>query len=514
MRKTRIKKPPSEPSWSEAQRLQQLELAKRLSREIRLERAVNREKNLHRKAEREQIFAELALYGFKRSPQRRHRVTYPIYVPRSPYTVTAVTFDGFSETTSTTSVVPSTLGLYTAYRNQSSVDTAAFLAKARRIKKLPENPFSMEVRQYQDTEYHELAESPSGLRITRTADSCCHLNWFQPWDYRDANHIALVNSIAHSKLHNRVNKMHVNIAQMFAERKQTTSLVINSANRIVLAARAMRRGDWKSFEKALSLEVYSTHPNALKAGLKLDRTWERVRRTPPSKRLANHWLEYTFGWTPLLSDIYGSAELLASHAVGDLYHERAVAKKNLIQKSYWQDANGIKYWYSQDVTIRYVVKYELDSYGRAALSQTGIDNPALLAWELLPYSFVVDWFYNVSGYLKKLNTFDGFVFKSGTKSTIYRGKLTTLFTRNITNPGPQPNRLTATGSSVKTQVKYDREVLGTWPSNIPPTLRNPLGNGPMWKLATSASLLTQVFRKQRGDSTRRILDSFGKPIEP
>jgi hypothetical protein len=36
-------------------------------------------------------------------------------------------------------------------------------------------------------------------------------------------------------------------------------------------------------------------------------------------------------------------------------------------------------------------------------SQLGLDNPALLAWELLPYSFILDWYIPVSGFLQNAN---------------------------------------------------------------------------------------------------------------
>ena len=57
------------------------------------------------------------------------------------------------------------------------------------------------------------------------------------------------------------------------------------------------------------------------------------------------------------------------------------------------------------VTISCLIKPVSSS--RIVLGQLGFDNPALIAYELMPYSFVVDWFYNIGDYLQSQTALAG-----------------------------------------------------------------------------------------------------------
>jgi hypothetical protein len=47
------------------------------------------------------------------------------------------------------------------------------------------------------------------------------------------------------------------------------------------------------------------------------------------------------------------------------------------------------------------------------LKQIGFNNPISLAWEVLPYSFVLDWFLPIGDFLDGLNRWKGLQFVSG-----------------------------------------------------------------------------------------------------
>lgn len=64
----------------------------------------------------------------------------------------------------------------------------------------------------------------------------------------------------------------------------------------------------------------------------------------------------------------------------------------------------------------YVIYYLEDNAFAQRMSQTGLSNPLILAWELVPYSFVVDWFVGVGSYLNNLDATIGLQFNSGTKT--------------------------------------------------------------------------------------------------
>jgi hypothetical protein len=62
--------------------------------------------------------------------------------------------------------------------------------------------------------------------------------------------------------------------------------------------------------------------------------------------------------------------------------------------------------------------YRLRNAGLATLSQLGLINPAVIVWERLPYSFVVDWFAPVGSWLNALTAAAGYDFVTGCRSTM------------------------------------------------------------------------------------------------
>jgi hypothetical protein len=57
----------------------------------------------------------------------------------------------------------------------------------------------------------------------------------------------------------------------------------------------------------------------------------------------------------------------------------------------------------------------------AEMAQLGFTNPAAIAWEITPFSFVFDWFYQVGDYLNALSVLSGFEFIT------YRWSALTIF---------------------------------------------------------------------------------------
>lgn len=117
----------------------------------------------------------------------------------------------------------------------------------------------------------------------------------------------------------------------------------------------------------------------------------------------DRWLEYRYGWLPTLGDI----NTLINKPLGI----PGTLCKGSASKSY--DTNGYKeggWKYDQNGRISAHVQALLivkDPFLKSA-SQYGIANPSLVIWEAVPYSFVVDWVFNVGGYLEHLGALNGF----------------------------------------------------------------------------------------------------------
>lgn len=159
--------------------------------------------------------------------------------------------------------------------------------------------------------------------------------------------------------------------------------------------------------------IYDSIPRYLDTVRNRGRTF---RRSPKKDRLpgvrravSDTWLEYAFGWAPFVNDIHGACEGLAKYLN---YREptkpiRAFSEtRNNMSRSVHYITAGP---YNHDIerTITKSGHYAEKMYG-AVVSRTGLSSGHLQQtlgfrledvvpsiWELIPYSFLVDYFTNV-----------------------------------------------------------------------------------------------------------------------
>lgn len=326
-----------------------------------------------------------------------------------------------------------------------------------------------------------------------------------PVDYFGSEAIVEANNRALRSMNKKLQGVQANVALMFTERKQTATMLASSATRILQAARSLKRADFRGFARSLNLSPGDT---AIAA-----RQFKRVEKTPVDKRLANHWLEYVFGWLPLLSDTHDVAELLAESVSAEKEPKGSVtATARLTRSSSFRDPQtGSGHMFADydarlSVTARIKAQYQLESEARSILSKTGISNPLSLAWEMLPFSFVVDWFLPVGQYLDSLTAFDGFTVKGSTSSTL-ENAVATWRLGVYNQPGYAWGKTFVSPASAEaTQSRYIR-VLGM-PNYQFPRIRSPIGDAPLKRFLTATALLTQLFKADLDIPSTRTPRSF------
>lgn len=259
----------------------------------------------------------------------------------------------------------------------------------------------------------------------------------------------------------------VNYSVAMAEVQQTANLFGDTCHRLSSITKSFRKG----------------------------RAWRDIRRHLKSGGLSNDWLQYIYGVRPLISDVNGAFQ--------DLYN-REELRPTVTVKGMAVDQVDVQRWQSKEknsfpllITDRGFVgcfvrlDYECHNNLLAAASKNGLTNPFETAWELLPYSFVLDWALPVGDLLHTMDAALGFTFKSGSHSTIHRINSTGVGDiRNYHSGTAWPSPLLSYTGRAKV-VRLDRGVYTSSP--VPRRLvpKNPLS---LTRVASGLSLLVQAFK--------------------
>jgi hypothetical protein len=148
---------------------------------------------------------------------------------------------------------------------------------------------------------------------------------------------------------------------------------------------------------------------------------------------------------------------------------------------------------TEERTVRCEIGYVVRGQNSltSTLQQLGLDNPAMLAWELTTLSFVADWFVNVSDVLEQITAFTGVTYLTGWESKTRTSRLTTKYeVVDYRNYGGRLHTLQTPAQAVVFKRDFSRTVLTT-----PPILGLSFHNALTTKrLVDAAALLRNVFR--------------------
>lgn len=230
-------------------------------------------------------------------------------------------------------------------------------------------------------------------------------------------------------------------------------------------------------------------------------TFRKMRRSNP-RDWGNLWLEFTYGWRPLAQSIYGTAHKLLLEPMGPL-SMTAIGKSKTRQRSRSTSGTG-SCGGGTRVTLQTDDEYRCRIVAQFKFQQSAIDsfagfsslNPVSIAWELTPYSFVVDWFVDLSGYLRNFETamlyrtnFKQGYISEGWKSTVYGVR------SYYCSQSGSVSYESSSGLSWK--VGFRRSILGSIPFPRAPRFDPKLGTS---RLTSAAALLGQLLPgHERGD---------------
>lgn len=289
------------------------------------------------------------------------------------------------------------------------------------------------------------------------------------------------------KLLDKIKSGRVNLAQVVAERSQTARLVGDTAIKIANSLRALKKGDIVSAARALG----SAKPSRAVRR----RTAKQFRVAGPTADFTSRsWLELQYGWKPLLTDVFGAAQALAELPYGASYN-KVEAGSTFTTHS---ELSGIALSTDSKLlgsgavtytrTVRYGCSFSADPLGKP-LAALGLTNPALIAWELLPFSFVVDWFLPVGNYISSLDATIGCQFIDG-----YRSEKVTVTSVSDTKSNGYADEYFLSRRTFK-EMTFERTRLLAFPSPRLPSWKNPV--------STTHALNALALLKQIAGGSRR-----------
>ena len=246
---------------------------------------------------------------------------------------------------------------------------------------------------------------------------------------------------------NRLNDSKVSLGEYLAESVKSAEMLAGAGQELLSALLLAKKGQWGAIPKKFG--------------------WYR-------DRLSNYYLQYEYGWKPLCSDLH---QLLENAQKGLSYPQLLHATKNQdnVLSAKWTHY-GLQCEGTMNVKNNCTVYAEVRRPDLVAAQAYRTINPAALTWNLIPYSFVVDWFMPIGNFLEHLSAKAGLGFVAATQSQVR----TSIF--DIKLP---------TGTCKANKTYMQRKVLNDFPrAYIPYAKANPFNTK---RVAVTTALLSQLF---------------------
>lgn len=253
-------------------------------------------------------------------------------------------------------------------------------------------------------------------------------------EIRYASEIAELTEESVRKLYAYIKNVPADLGIGLAESDKTFQTILSLSSRLLEFFRDLKRLNW----------------------------FKAIRDVLPKNKeeLASDYLAYRYGISPLINDVSGLIKEVTSKIEGT-YKYKAIGKA---MRSYqYEDTHVVR---NVDILIKHHVTYGVDDDLMSSLNRLGLTNPKGIVWELIPFSFVVDWFLPIGPWLSSLTSLDYLTVKKVHRSV--------LITENVycLEPGPDPGvgplYLESGGPNAwrLKNVKFRREVLSEIP-NLP-----------------------------------------------
>lgn len=221
----------------------------------------------------------------------------------------------------------------------------------------------------------------------------------------------------------------VNLGVAMGEAQKTADFVGEVAGRLGRSLLALKRGSYKQAAKYM----YPKPKRKPKAKRRFKQGRLSKQRKPNaglerSRLVPRSLLEWQYAAAPLLNDVKGSIEELQRTQDSDWVVTVKKGTKEASERTVTRtatDANPLsRVLRNETAFLGYFVR--LDAYPGneflATLNRVGVVNPLPVVWELIPLSFVWDWFMPVGEWLESMDAAYGFEFLSGSCTELKKSR--------------------------------------------------------------------------------------------
>lgn len=192
------------------------------------------------------------------------------------------------------------------------------------------------------------------------------------WSSRD-------DMLLENKLVDAVRGHKFNLAVNVAQGKQLVDMCATNLQKFGRALLYLKRGNFASAARTLGVRRRDT---------KLK-----------DKDISGRWLELQYGWLPALGDTYEAAKAFEALQEG---RKNVVKVVHKVVMPIEGSAAPAQYTCRGTSEVIGKITYEMEEEISFARS-LGLLDPLSVAWEIIPFSFVIDWFYPIGTFLDNLS---------------------------------------------------------------------------------------------------------------
>lgn len=360
---------------------------------------------------------------------------------------------------------------------------------------LPENPYSLLITRAPNVQVERgITYSYSSYRPQKSILQSLINNMGWSESDRRAMEAAWISKLNNQVLE-KIKGQSLPVVQLYVERKETASALAKLIDDSIFIARNVKRPSkiFKKFGKSTKSRTYKRVRNSVKLLASKD------------SKVGNAWLQYRMFLTPTYHDVMSSLSAAADFEKKS--HTTQAKSKAFFkeQLSFRNDTyslgiptNRRKGTISVTGGASMRITYSITDSSLSAV--TSLADPLAVAWDLVPWSFIVDRFVDLGSYLELRNATLGTTFKSGSTSYFFEWNAVPETPWVI---GYYPNELFWSVNGNKTELRgmenlcfneisTGRKVLTAYP---PVTLDYPFRQG--WKQITDEIVLLRQLLGRR-----------------